>query len=183
MERGRKKAAPSSLTEQLLPIMDTLRRPPKERYGPRTTNIARSHPAVKGWFTISGLSTTPETAHRGPDPGPRGARERGARSATQSGGEAAHTGHALPGAPSGGGRAGGGRGERHDKQRGGEKMARPKVPHCKECPHLKDYRRDWGPCWRNVYGSWRCGYVDKHITGQEVRTSPVWCPLRYGRRI
>ena len=111
MERVAKKAAPPFLTEQLLPVMDTIRRPQKgatRASHPKYTTIT---PDCQERFTISGLSTTPKTAHRGPDPGPRGARERGARSAPQSGGEAAHTGLAHPAAPQRGAQGrGGGRG-------------------------------------------------------------------------
>lgn len=47
-------------------------------------------------------------------------------------------------------------------------MARPKVPHCKDCPHCHGTR--------NVY--WRCNETGKLISGQEIRTSPLWCPFR-----
>ena len=47
-------------------------------------------------------------------------------------------------------------------------MARPKVPHCKECARLH------GEKW----SYWKCLALGRFITGQEVRTSPKWCPLR-----
>lgn len=56
-------------------------------------------------------------------------------------------------------------------------MARPKVPHCKNCPHLNGYSITW-----NVLVADRvhhiCEKTEKSITGQEVRTSPTWCPRR-----
>lgn len=59
-------------------------------------------------------------------------------------------------------------------------MARPKVPHCKECSSLTGFPTGfWG---FSRYGSWSCLAEDKRsISGQEVRTSPVWCPLRSAR--
>ena len=59
-------------------------------------------------------------------------------------------------------------------------MSRPKVPHCKTCPHLDSYSLTW-----NVMVSDRLRHFcrlkdDRHITGQEVRTSPFWCPRRIG---
>ena len=56
-------------------------------------------------------------------------------------------------------------------------MARPKVPHCKECKHLENHNANQG-WFRNAYGSWYCNHHKKHISGQEVRTSPLWCELR-----
>lgn len=54
-------------------------------------------------------------------------------------------------------------------------MARPTVPHCKECKHLMDGRPRG-----NEYGVWICGYGMRRrfMSGQEVRTCPRWCPLR-----
>lgn len=54
-------------------------------------------------------------------------------------------------------------------------MARPTVPHCKECKHLED-----GRVRGNMYGFWICGFGMKRrfMSGQEVRTCPKWCPLR-----
>lgn len=56
-------------------------------------------------------------------------------------------------------------------------MARPKVPHCRECYYLDEwvYTDGWVDPPR---ASYRCKYVDKWITGQEVRTCPAWCPYR-----
>lgn len=70
---------------------------------------------------------------------------------------------------------------RSDVRKGGEEMARPKVPHCKDCPYLEDRRRDWGLAWRNAYGLWYCRERCLYISGQEVRTSPRWCPNRHYR--
>ena len=56
-------------------------------------------------------------------------------------------------------------------------MARPTVPHCKECKFLWDDRS-----YRSKYGSWFCRYPSLQqysgISSQEVRTCPLWCPLR-----
>lgn len=56
-------------------------------------------------------------------------------------------------------------------------MPRPTVPHCKECKHLAD-NRSWG----SSYARWYCNYPGlnrySHVSSQEVRTCPVWCPLR-----
>ena len=52
-------------------------------------------------------------------------------------------------------------------------MARPKVPHCKECMHL--YGEKWS--------YWKCLKIKRFMTGQEVRTSPLWCPLRSVPRV
>lgn len=58
-------------------------------------------------------------------------------------------------------------------------MARPKVPHCKECKHLEDKNEHYYPSiLKNAYGCWFCKSQDKYINGQEIRTSPTWCPLR-----
>ena len=58
-------------------------------------------------------------------------------------------------------------------------MARPTVPHCKECKHLEDKNENyWPTALRNAYGCWFCKKVNKYINGQEIRTSPGWCPLR-----
>ena len=54
-------------------------------------------------------------------------------------------------------------------------MARPTVPHCKDCPWLRDKR-----CRFDVRGIWFCARSERFINGQEVRTSPVWCLRRYG---
>lgn len=59
-------------------------------------------------------------------------------------------------------------------------MARPKVPKCKECNYLTDLRHP-----SDAKGCYKCTINGKHyndmkyINGQEVRTSPKWCPLRY----
>lgn len=58
-------------------------------------------------------------------------------------------------------------------------MARPKVPHCKECSFLTGHPKGWS----DKYGSWRCTRCDRWINGQEVRTSPSWCPLRRPRAV
>ena len=56
-------------------------------------------------------------------------------------------------------------------------MARPTVPHCKDCKFLEDRRSFYS--WRRYERSeWRCAEIRKDISGQEVRTSPSWCPLR-----
>ena len=56
-------------------------------------------------------------------------------------------------------------------------MARPTVPHCKDCKYLRDERR-----WQRSYARWFCLYPNlrrySRITSQEVRTCPSWCPLR-----
>lgn len=56
-------------------------------------------------------------------------------------------------------------------------MARPTVPHCKECKYLSDQRS-----YRSSYGSWYCNFPNllryARISSQEVRTCPRWCPLR-----
>ena len=64
-------------------------------------------------------------------------------------------------------------------------MPRPKVPHCKECRNLEDKNDHYYPLeCRNAYGCWFCKKKNKYINGQEIRTSPIWCPLRaYGRTI
>ncbi len=54
-------------------------------------------------------------------------------------------------------------------------MPRPKVPHCKSC----NYSRDLNQCnfyYKQKY--WICKLNNKYINGQEIRTSPKWCPLR-----
>lgn len=57
-------------------------------------------------------------------------------------------------------------------------MARPKVPHCKNCNHLEDHNATFG--WsRNTYGCWYCNFHKRYINGQEVRTSPTWCKKRH----
>lgn len=56
-------------------------------------------------------------------------------------------------------------------------MGRPKVPHCKECSQLRGYPT--GYFGDSLYGCWSCLALGKRpISGQEVRTSPLWCPLR-----
>lgn len=60
-------------------------------------------------------------------------------------------------------------------------MARPKVPHCIECNHLEDHNENFG-FLRNKYGCWYCNFHKKYISGQEVRTCPIWCHLRYRQR-
>ena len=62
-------------------------------------------------------------------------------------------------------------------------MARPKVPHCKDCPSVSEYRP-----WVNIFmqsdrASWRCKLMQRSISGQEIRTSPVWCPRRQDAKI
>lgn len=56
-------------------------------------------------------------------------------------------------------------------------MARPSVPHCKDCKYLGDYRSPG-----SLYGFWFCRSPNlqssKNISSQEVRTCPLWCPLR-----
>lgn len=56
-------------------------------------------------------------------------------------------------------------------------MARPTVPHCKDCKYLSDHRS-----WYSKYARWHCDYPElrrySHISSQEVRTCPEWCPLR-----
>lgn len=56
-------------------------------------------------------------------------------------------------------------------------MARPTVPHCKDCKYLHDGRH-----WGSSYARWFCHYPGlmrySNITAQEVRTCPGWCPLR-----
>lgn len=47
-------------------------------------------------------------------------------------------------------------------------MARPVVPHCKDCSSCHGYK----------FSYWRCLKTGKFIDGQEIRTSPLWCPLR-----
>ncbi len=54
-------------------------------------------------------------------------------------------------------------------------MPRPKVPHCKKCIHLKNYNSFK---MHYVQGAWMCMLKKEHINGQEIRTSPKWCPLR-----
>lgn len=53
-------------------------------------------------------------------------------------------------------------------------MARPKCRKCKECKHLKDFRKR-----EDKRGIYTCRYTDenKWINGQEIRTSPFWCPI------
>lgn len=113
MERVAKKAAPPFLTEQLLPIMDTLRRPQKGAIRASQPQYTTITPDCQERFTISGLSTTPKTAHRGPDPGQGGPPERGGKRPHHSSGGRSHPERASRPreAPSGGRRAGGGRGE------------------------------------------------------------------------
>lgn len=54
-------------------------------------------------------------------------------------------------------------------------MARPKVPHCKECNFLRGFPvRPW-----ESQGSWYCRKMQKPVDGQSVRTSPRWCPFRF----
>ena len=59
-------------------------------------------------------------------------------------------------------------------------MARPTVPHCKDCRFLMDF--SYGG---SLHKCWYCINVDgvillnrRRISGQEVRTCPRWCPLR-----
>lgn len=58
-------------------------------------------------------------------------------------------------------------------------MARPTVPHCVDCKFYCDVRSH-----RDCYASHRCFYFGSDymarrlISGQEIRTSPLWCPLR-----
>lgn len=66
-------------------------------------------------------------------------------------------------------------------------MARPKVPHCRDCRYLFDVNAIGS--FRNSYGSWHCNHPDvleglfgRAVNGQEVRTSPLWCPFRCRRR-
>lgn len=54
-------------------------------------------------------------------------------------------------------------------------MARPKVPHCKECRYLTG----WPKSWLDKQGAWKCTRCERCIDGQEVRTSPKWCPFRF----
>lgn len=56
-------------------------------------------------------------------------------------------------------------------------MARPTVPHCKDCKYLSDRRNMYGYRFY-IRAGWKCLEAKRTITGQEVRTSPVWCPLR-----
>lgn len=55
-------------------------------------------------------------------------------------------------------------------------MGRPKVKHCRECIYLDSYEYT-DTRVRPSRSSHRCKLADRHITGQEVRTSPRWCPL------
>ena len=61
----------------------------------------------------------------------------------------------------------------------GLQIARPTVPHCKDCKHYRDVRSHG-----DERGSHRCLYYGasyekrKVISGQEIRTCPKWCPLR-----
>lgn len=60
-------------------------------------------------------------------------------------------------------------------------MARPTVPHCKDCPHIYELQHSFP--WAYGYfrcqrSSWKCLKVDQWVNGQEVRTSPKWCPRR-----
>ena len=58
-------------------------------------------------------------------------------------------------------------------------MARPTVPHCKECRYLEDKNEYYYPSiLKSAYGCWFCNKVQKYINGQEIRTSPNWCPIR-----
>lgn len=123
MERVAKKAAPPFLTEQLLPVMDALRRPQKgatRASQPQYTTLA---PDCQGQFTISGLSTTPKTAHRGPEPGQGGPPERGGKRPHHSSGGRSHSERASRSreAPSGGRRAGGEAGENLRRPKAAEK--------------------------------------------------------------
>ena len=56
-------------------------------------------------------------------------------------------------------------------------MARPTVPHCYDCKHLSSY------CYTQYCTvprhNHKCLLIDRYMSGQEVRTSPTWCPLRY----
>ena len=58
-------------------------------------------------------------------------------------------------------------------------MARPTVPHCTDCKHYRDLRH-----YRDRKGLHVCFYYGsnyerrKIISGQEIRTCPLWCPLR-----
>lgn len=56
-------------------------------------------------------------------------------------------------------------------------MSRPTVPHCKECRYWDSFvytDRRVTPS-RSVS---RCKMNLRYMTGQDVRTSPIWCPLR-----
>jgi len=55
-------------------------------------------------------------------------------------------------------------------------MPRPKVRHCKDCPHLKIYG-GLLPIVSQVHHTYMCDRNGEYINGQEVRTSPHWCPL------
>lgn len=57
-------------------------------------------------------------------------------------------------------------------------MARPEVPHCKACRYLQGYPWERGLAYEYKQGVWRCSKVQKHVGGQEIRTSPKWCPKR-----
>ena len=55
-------------------------------------------------------------------------------------------------------------------------MPRPTVPHCKDCKYLRSLA-PYG-VRVGVRCSHRCTLKNESVTGQEVRTSPLWCPLR-----
>ena len=57
-------------------------------------------------------------------------------------------------------------------------MARPKVPHCKECPHVSEFRPSLNYFIQSDRANWHCMWMQRSISGQEIRTSPAWCPRR-----
>lgn len=60
-------------------------------------------------------------------------------------------------------------------------MGRPTVPHCKECTHIQEFNCHvfWAYGFlHSSRSSWKCNLCDRWVTGQEVRTSPKWCPRR-----
>ena len=57
-------------------------------------------------------------------------------------------------------------------------MARPAVPHCKSCDALRKYLYTWRIDVRPRY-QYSCVLKNLDINGQEIRTSPLWCPFRH----
>jgi len=95
-----------------MPSTDTFRRLPRERNGPRTSNIPRFRASVKTRFTIFGLTTAAGMRHRAARAARRG-HATGAREARPRAGRSPN-GPRAPGAPSGGG----GRGAQGRTQQG-----------------------------------------------------------------